>query len=61
MSVRYENRCVGCPPERGCMGDACRYRNVAVFVCDRCGEDIEGDVTEIDGEMLCEDCLGDNE
>ena len=55
--VRYEDGCVGCPPEMGCMGNACPNRNIAIYVCDRCDEDIEGDVYEVDGEHLCEGCL----
>lgn len=57
MSVRHENQCVGCPPEMGCLGSVCPNRNVAIFTCDRCDEDIEGEVFEVDDEDLCEDCL----
>ena len=56
MGVRYENWCVGCPPELGCVGDACPNRNVPIFVCDRCGDDIEGEAREVDGEELCDEC-----
>ena len=55
--VIHEDRCVGCPPERGCLGDACPNKNVAVYICDHCEEDIEGVVYEVDGEDLCEYCL----
>lgn len=56
MGVRYENQCVGCPPERGCLGSACPNRNVAITVCDRCGDDIVWDSHEVDGEDLCDSC-----
>ena len=55
--VEYESQCVGCPPERGCLGDSCPNRNVKVTYCDCCGYEIEEDVYEVDGEDLCEDCL----
>ena len=39
--IRYENECVGCPPEIGCFGASCPKRNVPHFYCDKCGnEDI---------------------
>lgn len=54
---QIENQCVGCPSERGCLGDGCPNRNVEVYYCDQCGYEIEDDVYEVDGEDLCEDCL----
>ena len=57
MGVKYEDACVGCPQEIGCMGSACPYRNVAVYVCDQCGDELGEDIYEVDGDMLCEDCL----
>ncbi len=39
--VTYENECVGCPPEMGCLGSACPNRNVKYLYCDKCGEDAE--------------------
>ena len=58
--VKYENECVGCPPEWGCMGSACPKRRVKVTYCDCCGEEIDrGEVYEVDGEDLCESCLKD--
>jgi DNA-directed RNA polymerase subunit RPC12/RpoP len=39
------------------MGSACPNRNVEVYYCDECGEEIEGEVYEVDGEDLCEHCL----
>lgn len=57
--VRYENQCVGCPPERGCLGSRCKNRNVPIYACDGCGDELDPIdlyVTEND-EMLCEQCL----
>ena len=54
--VRYEDQCVGCPPEMGCIGNICRYKNVPVWVCDRC-KDEEIDLWDYDGEEVCESCL----
>lgn len=54
--IKYENECVGCPPEMGCMGDSCPNRDVQHLYCDRCGEDCE-ELFIFDGEELCEDCL----
>ena len=55
--VIHEDRCVGCPPEMGCLGSICPNKSVVVYICDHCEEDIEGEVFEVDGEDLCERCL----
>ena len=39
--IKYEDECVGCPPEMGCMGNSCPNRNVKHLYCDKCGEDCE--------------------
>ena len=52
---RILDECVGCPPEIGCFGSNCPYKNVVRFYCDRCGE--ENKLYHYDGEELCEDCL----
>jgi len=54
--VEYENECVGCPPEIGCLGDACPNRSVPHYYCDECNSEM-GEVYDVDGEELCEDCL----
>lgn len=57
--VKVENGCVGCT-DLGlhCIGSHCRNRRVEVHYCDRCGYDIpDGEIYEVDGEELCEDCL----
>lgn len=52
---KIENDCVGCPPEMGCLGDTCPYRNATHFYCDNCGE--EADLYYFDDEELCIDCI----
>lgn len=52
---RYVNNCVGCPPERGCLGSACPKRRVLEISCDECGDD--GEIFDYDGQELCRDCL----
>lgn len=60
--IKYENECVGCPPEMGCMGDSCPYRNVPVYYCDECGEEIVDNpgyaeyYTTDGADHLCKDC-----
>ena len=56
--VEYENHCVGCT-SMGlyCMGSSCPNRNVPMHYCDKCGDGLDGDIYEVDGEELCEDCL----
>ena len=54
--VKYENECVGCPPEMGCIGSACPNRNVKYLYCDKCGDDAEK-LYVVDGKEICEDCL----
>lgn len=58
--VRYKNMCVDCGLP--CLGKACPYLNVPVYYCDRCGDEICGDVHfgTIAGheyDELCEDCF----
>lgn len=36
--VQYENECVGCHTEMGCMGEICPNRNVPRRYCDTCGD-----------------------
>ena len=54
--IKYENECVGCPTELGCMGNACPNRNVPHLYCDKCGDDVER-LYEYNGEELCVECL----
>lgn len=50
-----ENECVGCPPEMGCLGRSCPYRNVVRYYCDKCGK--EDKLRHYDDKELCEECL----
>ena len=50
---RIENDCVDCG--RPCLGNACRYRNVPHYYCDKCGD--EATLYEYDGRELCEHCI----
>ena len=52
---RYENECVCCPPEMGCLGESCPNRNVAYHYCDKCGDDVQ--LYEYEGQELCIDCI----
>jgi hypothetical protein len=49
------NECVGCPPELGCLGDACPNRNVVRFYCDKCKE--ETTLYHYEGKELCIECI----
>ena len=56
--IKYEDRCVQCTTVGlHCLGDACGNKNVPVLYCDRCEDEIEDEVYEVDGEDLCEYCL----
>ena len=54
--ITYEDECVGCPTEMGCMGSACPNRNVPHLYCDRCKEEVD-DLYEWDGKQVCIDCI----
>ena len=57
---KYENDCVGCPPEMGCLGSSCSNRNALHIYCDKCHIEVDFDgLYEYDGDELCEDCLKD--
>ena len=54
--ITYEDECVGCPAELGCMGSACPNRNVKYLYYDECGDDVEK-LYKYDGQEICEECL----
>lgn len=54
--VDFEDYCVGCPPNMGCIGSLCPYKHVPVCTCDKCGDDVEV-LYEYDDMELCESCL----
>ena len=68
MSIRYEDECVDCPPELGCLGSACPNRNVPYYICDMCEEELDDEDVYIDkyGVMvkvnghICRSCLQDH-
>lgn len=54
--IRIEDGCVECG--KPCIGDSCPYRNEKHYYCDECGEECDPDyMLEINGEMVCIDCL----
>ena len=56
--VTYEDECVGCPAEMGCLGSTCIYRNVPHYFCDKCKDEVYyEDLYYYDGKEICEDCL----
>jgi hypothetical protein len=57
--VRIENHCVGCTDlGMHCLGSTCKNRNVPVYYCDKCGDELPYDeIYEADGEEICEECL----
>ena len=54
--ITYEDECVGCPTELGCLGSACPNMNVKHLYCDKCKDDVEK-LYKYDGEEICEECL----
>lgn len=54
--IRYEDDCVGCPPEMGCLGTACPYTNVRRLYCDNCKQEVDK-LYELSGVQWCEDCI----
>ena len=57
--IIYENHCSDCAtPSYPCLGSSCPHRQVPVECCDCCEEPFyENAVYEVDGEILCENCL----
>ena len=53
--ITYEDECVCCPKEMGCLGSRCPNRNVPHLHCDECGE--ETNLYEYEGEELCIECI----
>lgn len=60
MGKIYENECVGCPDNLGCLGSECPKRNVPHYYCDGrdCGDELDAsELYDFDGIMLCKACL----
>lgn len=56
--IKYEDECVGCPPEIGCFGSSCSNREVPHYYCDRCKDEVNcEDLYYYDGMEICKDCL----
>lgn len=52
---KFENECIGCPPEIGCLGSSCPNRNVPHYYCDKCGtEDV---LYEYEDGEYCIECI----
>lgn len=56
MAIRYENECVGCPPDMGCLGVACPNRIVPHLYCDKCKQEVD-DLYDYDDKQICLDCI----
>ena len=58
MSVRIVNECCDCAvPGYPCLGEACPQRNVEVYECDECGDELDVVYEDEDGKHYCEECL----
>lgn len=62
--IEHVSDCVGCPPETGCMGQACPYHphdeEREVLVCDACGEEVDDLCRapyQAEESWVCEECL----
>lgn len=53
--LKHVDDCVSCPPELGCLGNGCPKRNIPVYYCDICEEEIAD--YHADGQDICEYCL----
>jgi hypothetical protein len=52
--IVYENDCVGCPTEMGCLGESCPKMNVPYYYCDKCNGDAEYEYVD---KHYCLECL----
>ena len=67
MAMEYRYKCVNKNCEKYAENDKCFVcdmggsREIKVFTCDCCGEVFDHDkLYEVDGEMMCEDCIKEN-
>ena len=56
--LKYVDDCVSCPPELGCLGNSCPKKNIPVYYCDICEEEMAD--YHVDGQDICEDCLNEH-
>jgi hypothetical protein len=54
--IEYENECVGCPKDIGCLGSSCPYVNVKHLYCDNCSDEVDY-LYEYCDKQICKDCL----
>lgn len=58
--IVYEDMCVGCPPELGCLGRGCPYGEpIPIHVCDRCENNSDDCLYIYEDEELCYNCVYD--
>lgn len=55
--ITYRDECVDCGLP--CIGNSCRYKNVPVYICDKCGDEADLYTYDDDDRELCFDCLWD--
>lgn len=56
--IMFEDECVGCPPEMGCLGSGCPNRNIPHFYCDECKDEVgQGNLYKFEGSQLCLGCI----
>ena len=53
--IVFQNECVGCPPEMGCLGSSCLFRNVEHHYCDEC--ECDDQLYYFDDRELCIECI----
>lgn len=54
--IEFEDGCVECPREMGCLGITCPNRKILHMYCDECGEECS-QLYWFDGEQYCADCV----
>lgn len=54
--VIYKDECVGCPPELGCLGLTCPYKDVPYYFCDMCNKEVKL-LVKYEGSEYCLNCL----
>lgn len=60
MAKKLYDNCMCCTSNGlACRGMACEFsRPQAVYTCDGCGKELDSEeLYDVDGEMLCADCL----
>ena len=55
--ITYEDECVGCSLELGCLGSSCPYINVKHFLCDWCDNIFDhSELRYYKDGYICKDC-----